>query len=156
LHGRVVDLDVDGGPHDPAGCRLDPERAARGHIPRVRAASVTDQRRPRRLVVLDPPGLHAPDRILPTSPERKPGQVLALEKPKGQHRQVHGADDVADVVARALVADPCRLDACGYRRLEEQLLQPIVAVADRRAVHFEHVAERHPLLFSGQPHEQEV
>jgi hypothetical protein len=67
-----------------------------------------------------------------------------LENRERQHRQVYGALQVADVVARAFTGNLIGLVRSGGRRRHEELHEPLAAIADRPAVHFEDVAELHP------------
>ena len=79
-----------------------------------------------------------------------------LENRERQHRQVDGAQQVADVVARALIGNLLRLVRGRGGRRHEELHQPLVAIADRPAVHFEDVAELHPAIGADRPDQQQI
>ena len=61
-----------------------------------------------------------------------------------------------DVVARALGLDGLGLVARAGRRCHEQFVETLVAIANRLAIDFEHVAELQPALVVGQLHHQHV
>jgi hypothetical protein len=78
-------------------------------------------------------------------PEKPEARLMA--RVQEQHREERRVDvplDVADVVARALVEDPLHLVGRRSRRLQQQLEQSFVAVAHRRAIDVEDVAELQP------------
>ena len=62
----------------------------------------------------------------------------------------------AEVVARAFLLDAFRLRARVGLRLDEQLVEPLVAIADRLAIDLEHVAKLHPEVLVAELDEQQI
>ena len=79
-----------------------------------------------------------------------------MQETQREQRLVDRAAHRTDVVARALERDRrCLLGRCAGRA-EEELRQPLVPVAYGLAVHFDHVAIRHPADAFGDLDEQEL
>jgi hypothetical protein len=96
----------------------------------------------------------SPDFRLPLNENH--ARVLRFQHRQRQHRQIDVPADAADVVARARGGDVLDLLLGGSRGLQEQLREPLGAIAHRLAVHLEHVAELHPAVAGRRAHEQQI
>ena len=128
-----------------AGRRLDPVVPPRGQVAAVPPAD--HGVRPRFPVRDDPHAgaLRHVDaqtrRLVRDALELEPPFVGLAEKEQGEGRRVDGAEDVADVVPRALRQDPPHPVVQRRPGVEKELGQPLVAVAHPAAVGFEDVPE---------------
>ncbi len=76
----------------------------------------------------------------------EPSLVSRLQEEQGHGRRVEVAPHGAQVVARALVRDPAALEQPVGRAPEQEGDEPVLAIANRRAIHLEDVAESHPVV----------
>src|SRR6266478_4436489 len=100
--------------------------------------------------------VRADRRVELDSRETEAGLRRRPEHLEGEDGKIDRALNVADVVPGALLHDSLRLCQGGRRRLEEQLAQPILAIADGSTVDLEHVAEGQPLVRVRKLDEEEI
>ena len=144
-----------------SGLRFDPEPAARRHIAKIRRA---DDRLRLHLAIFDHPhrlrrrgpASHRRVRALLDPLEDEALLMRRVENGQGEQRQVQGPQQVADVVPRAFLGDQLRLVRRGRGRRNEQLHQPLIAIAHGLAVHIEHVAELHPPAGADRADEEQI
>jgi len=110
----------------------------------------------RHFLVLDDRDAWSEALVVLAKREMKPRLIALLQYAEGQDRVAEGAAHVAEVVARAFLADVLGLDHRVAGRGQKQLGEPRFAIAHDDAVHLDDVSKRHERLRFRRLDEQEV